>query len=85
MGPNGGHHIKREIMSKSYLINNVSTDFIGITELTITLPPGISNAYELNKDLTPERIDYSVKNGTLGAAILNGICQLVSSSTSIIK
>jgi len=61
-------------MKKSYFLNNPSSDLIRVTELNLTLPPGISNLFELNEELSYEQIDYSAKNGTLRAAMDNGLC-----------
>lgn len=62
---------------RSCLLNNPSSESIRITELNLSLPPGISNLFELNSGLSYEQIDYSLRNGTLRAAMENGLCYLV--------
>lgn len=62
---------------RSCLLNNPSSDSIRITELDLSLPPGISNLFELNPELSYEQIDYSLRNGTLRGALENSLCYLV--------
>lgn len=62
---------------RSYFLNNPTGDSIRITELNISLPPGISNVFELNPDLNFEQIDYSLRHGTLRAAMENNLCYTV--------
>lgn len=66
---------------RSCLLNNPSSESIRIAELNLSLPPGISNLFELNPDVSYERIDYCLRNGTLRAAMENGLCYLVPDAT----
>lgn len=61
----------------AYYLNNPSSESIRVVELNISLPPGISDLFVLNPDITFEQIDYSLRNGTLRAAMENGLCYLV--------
>ncbi len=63
---------------RSYYINNPSSEIIRIVELNLSLLPGTVNLFELDPDLTYDKIEYSVKHGTLRAAIENGLCYPVS-------
>lgn len=60
-----------------YFLNNPSSESIRVPELGITLEPGVSNLFELNPELTYEKIDYCVRMGTLHAAMDNGLCYIV--------
>lgn len=62
---------------RSCLLNNPSSENIRIVELNLSLPPGISNLFELNSNLNYEQIDYSLRHGTLRAAMDNGLCHIV--------
>lgn len=62
---------------RSCLLNNPTSESIRITELNLSLPPGMSNLFDINPDLSYEQIDYSLKKGTLRAAMDNGFCYLV--------
>ena len=59
---------------RSYFVNNSTSENVRITELNLSIPPGISNLFELNSNLSYEQIDYSMRNGTFRAAIENGLC-----------
>ncbi len=67
------------MQKRSYYFNNPSSELIRITELTLSMPPGISNLFELNEELSYEQIEHSIKNGTLRAAIENGLCYPIPS------
>lgn len=71
------------MQKKGYFINNSSSDNINLIELNVILPPGISNLFELNDNLTYEQIDYSLKNGTLRGAIENKLCYPVPNPIDI--
>src|SRR5271167_4982544 len=62
---------------RSCLLNNLSSGSIRIIELNLTLPPGVSDLFELNPELSYEQIDYSLRNGTLRASMDNGLCHIV--------
>jgi len=62
---------------RSFFLNNPTSKSIRITELNISLPPGVSNLFQLNADLTFEQIDYSLRKGTLRAAMENKLCLIV--------
>src|SRR5258708_2358503 len=62
---------------RSCFLNNPSSESLRITELNLSLPPGISNLFELNPELNYEKIDYSMRVGTLRAAMDNGLCYIV--------
>jgi len=66
---------------RSYFLNNPSSENIRIVELGIMIPPGISNLFELNPELNYEQIDYSLRYGTLHAAMENGLCYIVPDTT----
>jgi hypothetical protein len=68
---------------RSCLLNNPTSDNIRITELDLSLPPGISNLFELNPELSYERIDYSMRHGTLRAAMENALCYLVPANAQM--
>jgi hypothetical protein len=59
---------------RSYYFNNTTSKAISIVELCLSIPPGISNLFEIDERLTYEQIEYSVRSGTLKAAIQNGLC-----------
>jgi hypothetical protein len=63
------------------LLNNPSSESIRITELNLSLPPGICNLFDLNSAISYEQIDYSLRHGTLRAAMDNGLCYLVPDSS----
>lgn len=62
---------------KSYFVNNPSSESLRIVELNISLPPGISNLFDLRENLSYEQIEYSVTHGTMRAAMDNGLCYVV--------
>jgi len=62
------------------LVNNPSSESIRITELNLSLLPGVCNLFDLNSEISYEQIDYSLRHGTLRAAMDNGLCYLVPDS-----
>lgn len=62
---------------RSYFLNNSTKNGIRIAELGIILPPGVSNLFELNSELSFEQIDYSLRRGTLRTAMEQYLCQIV--------
>lgn len=68
---------------RSCLLNNPTSDSIRITELDVSLPPGVSDLFQLNPALSYEKIDYSLRHGTLRAAMENGLCYMVPANTQV--
>ncbi len=66
------------MQKKGYFLNNPTSDNVRLTELNLTLPPGTSNLFELNENLSYEQIEFSAKNGTLRGAMENGLCYPVA-------
>lgn len=62
---------------RSFYLNNPTRGTISVLELNISLPPGISNLFELNPDLSFDQIDYSMRKGTLRSAMENRSCLIV--------
>lgn len=62
---------------RTFIINNPTSEYIRITELSLSIPPGISNLFTLNPNINYEQIDYSMRNGTLRAAMDNEFCHFV--------
>lgn len=59
--------------NKVYYVHNPSSERYGIPELQISVPPGVSNLFDLNNELTLDRVQMSIKQGSLNAAFQNGL------------
>jgi hypothetical protein len=64
---------------QSYFFNNPTNETIRVLELNLSMPTGISDLFVLNENLSYEQIDFSMRNGTLRAAIENGLCYPIPS------
>lgn len=62
---------------RRFFLNNPTSDSFRITELNLSLPPGVSDLFQLNPQLNYEQIDYSMRHGTLRAAMDNKLCLIV--------
>lgn len=66
-------------MNKSFIINNTTKKDIVVSELGITIMPGISNLFDYD-NITFDAIMKSMESGTLAAALQNG-CYIMPSHT----
>lgn len=62
---------------RKYFICNHTSDSLYIAELNVSIPPGIHNLFDLDNNLTFGQIGNSTKNGTLSAAMDNGLCSYI--------
>lgn len=70
---------------KSFFIKNPTSENIRIAELNLSIPQGTVDLFSLNENLSFEQIDYSLRYGTLYAAIENSMCYPVPDPELIVN